>query len=305
MNRLKYILLLFTTGLITELLAGEKKLVLIAGPASHGPLEHEHRAGCLLLQKCLAGIPSLKTVVYDNGWPTIQQDGKNVDNSAVLEDADAIVIYSDGGGNHPALARDHLALLGRLMQRGVGFGCIHYAVEPTPEKGEREFLDWMGGAFETDWSVNPSWQPDFKPLPSHAVTRGVNHFSTRDEWYFHLRFRSDLTGITPILTAVPPANTMSRPDDPHAGNPAVRAAVASGEPQSVMWVTERPDGGRGFGFTGGHYHLNWKNDDQRKLVLNALLWVTKIPVPETGVISTVSEAELMANLDLKPVKKLP
>ena len=305
MTPAKILLFAVTACLTTGMLAGEKKLVLIAGPASHGPLEHEHRAGCLLLQKCLAGVSGLKTVVYDNGWPTSEQEGKTVDNYAALEDADAIVIYSDGGGTHPALARDHLALLDRLMHRGVGFGCIHYAVEPTQEKGEREFLDWMGGAFETNWSVNPAWQPDFNPLPSHAVTRGVNHFSTRDEWYFHLRFRSDLTGITPILTAIPPASTMSRPDDPHAGNPAVRAAVANGEPQPVMWVMERTDGGRGFGFTGGHYHLNWKNDGQRKLVLNALLWVTKIPVPETGVTSTVSEAELMANLDLKPVKKLP
>ena len=41
----------------------------------------------------------------------------------------------------------------------------------------------------------------------------------------------------------------------------------------MMWVYERPDGGRGFGFTGGHFHANWANDDQRKLVLNAILWL--------------------------------
>ena len=233
----------------------------------------------------------------------MQRDGRTVDNSAALDDADAIVISSDGGGNHPALVRDHLAVLRRLINRGVGFGCIHYATEPTKEKGEAEFIDWIGGAFETDWSVNPVWQGEFKQLPVHEVTRGVKPFTTRDEWYFHLRFRPNLDGITPILTAIPPASTMTRPDGDHSGNPAVRAAVARGDAQIMMWVRERPDGGRGFGFTGGHYQTGWKNDDQRKLMLNTLLWVARVPVPERGVMSEVSDADLTANLDHKSRNK--
>ena len=35
--------------------AADKKLLMLAGKPSHGPAEHEYRAGCLLLQKCLAG----------------------------------------------------------------------------------------------------------------------------------------------------------------------------------------------------------------------------------------------------------
>ena len=285
--------------LTTAAFAADKTLVLIAGNPSHNAGDHEHRAGCLLFQKCLTGVPGLKTVVYSGGWPTIQRDGATVDDNAALEGADAIVIYSDGGGNHPALVRDHLEVLRRLMKRGVGFGCIHYATEPTKEKGETEFLDWIGGAFETDWSVNPLWQAEFKTMPVHPVTRGVKPFATEDEWYFHLRFRPKMKGVTPILTTVAPASTMERPDGDHSGNPAARSAVAQGEPQIVMWVTERKDGGRGFGFTGGHTHANWKNEDQRKLVLNALLWVARIPVPTTGVVSVVSEADLTANLDQK------
>jgi hypothetical protein len=34
-----------------------------------------------------------------------------------------------------------------------------------------------------------------------------------------------------------------------------------------MWVYERPDGGRRFGFTGGHTHANWGNPNQRKVML--------------------------------------
>ena len=281
-------------------LAADKKIVLIAGKPSHGPGAHEHRAGCLLLQKCLAGFPGVKVFVYDGGWPTKQVDGQTVDNDAVLEDADAIVIYSDGGAKHPALGGEHLATLGRQIKRGAGLGALHYAVEPTKDKGQAEWLDWIGGAFEINWSVNPHWDGNFKALPVHAVTRGVKPFTTNDEWYFNMRFRPGMKGVTPILTDVPPPSTMSRPDGAHSGNPGIRELVANQTPQHVMWVTENANGSRGFGFTGGHHHASWQKEDQRKLVLNAILWLAKVEVPKDGVVSTVTAADIAANLDPKP-----
>ena len=62
---------------------------------------------------------------------------------------------------------------------------------------------------------------------------------------------------------------------------------------------ERPDGGRGFGFTGGHFHDNWANENYRRVVLNAILWVAKVDVPQDGVQSSVSDELLNANLDPK------
>ena len=268
----------------------DKRIVMIAGKPSHGPGEHEHRAGLLLFQKCLADFPGLKVEVYTNGWP---------DDSAVLQGAAAVVIYSDGGGGHPALQADHLQLLGALMKQGVGLACIHYAVEPTIENGQKEFLDWIGGCFEINRSVNPTWKAEFKSLPNHPVARGVKSFEMHDEWYFFMHFRDGMKGVAPILVAVPPASTMSRHDGPHEGNPEVRAAVARGESQTVAWASERPDGGRGFGFTGGHYHHNWGDDNFRKVVLNGILWVAKVEVPSEGVKSTVTAADLEQNLDDK------
>jgi hypothetical protein len=72
---------------------------------------------------------------------------------------------------------------------------------------------------------------------------------------------------------------MSRPDGAHSGNPAVRESVKNKDKQHVAWACERADGGRGFGFTGGHYHQGWANNDQRKLVLNAILWTAKAKIP--------------------------
>jgi type 1 glutamine amidotransferase len=270
--------------------AEDKRIVMIAGKPSHGHGEHEHRAGLLLFQKCLAGFPGISVEVYSNGWPA---------DSSMLKGAAAVVIYSDGGAGHPALQADHLQQLDALIKQGTGMACIHYAVEPTIEKGQAEFVDWIGGCFEINRSVNPVWVADFKKLPDHPIARGVRAFKLRDEWYFNMHFRDDMKGITPILFSVPTRDTTNRDDGPHEGNPGVRAAVAHGDSQTVAWASERPDGARGFGFTGGHYHKNWGDDNMRKVVLNAILWVAKVEVPADGVKSTVTAADLAENLDPK------
>lgn len=303
-TNLKNLLGVTLTGLLAFASTGHsaetKKIVFVAGRPSHGPGEHEHRAGCLLLQQCLANVPNLQTIVVSNGFPA---------DPSVFDGASTIVIYSDGGGGHPAVQGDNLKILGKYMDQGVGLVCLHYAVEVPKDKGGPEFLKWIGGYFETDWSVNPVWTARFTKLPDHPITRGVKPFAINDEWYFHMRFRDGMQGVTPILTAIPPASTMNRGDGPHEGNPAVREAVKNKEPQHLAWAYQRPDGGRGFGWTGAHYLRNFGNDNFRKLVLNAILWTAHIEVPPNGVQSHVTEAELLANLDKKrgrtPSMKLP
>jgi hypothetical protein len=268
----------------------KKKVVLIAGKPSHGYAAHEHNAGCLLLAKCLnENVPRVHAVAY-NGWP---KDPK------ALADADAIVVFADGGGGHPILP--HLDEVGKLAKRGAGIGMLHYAVEvPKGEAGDR-FLDWIGGYFEPFWSVNPHWTAKFESFPDHPITRGVKPFEIEDEWYYHMRFRENMEGVTPILTAVPPDSTRERPDGAHSNNPTVRAR--RGMPEHVAWAAERPDGGRGFGFTGGHWHWSWANDSFRTVVLNAIVWVAGLEVPPGGVPSkTPTLEELEKNQDFSPPK---
>ncbi len=269
---------------------GEKKVVFIAGKPSHAYGDHEHYAGSLILAEVVERSNSgVKCTVIRNGWP--QDD-------SILDSADAIVIYSDGGKGHPSLP--HLERLKKQIDRGAGFVCIHYAVEVPTDVGGPEFLQWLGGYFETNWSVNPHWDANFVKLPEHPITTGVKPFETRDEWYFHMRFPEGMKGVTPILTAVPPASTMSRPDGPHSGNPTVREAVAKGVPQHVAWATERPDGGRSFGFTGGHYHWNWGRTEPTRLVANAILWSAKAEIPPEGaLVDNRSVKQLQANQDGK------
>jgi hypothetical protein len=303
--------------------ADKKNVVLIAGRPSHGPGEHEHNAGVQLLAKCLkesaADLVDVK-IHLNAEWPSAEELGA----------ANTILIYSDGEGGQPGLQGDHLAQLDKEMKRGCGFVCLHYAVEPIykatnwptgPDgkpvkpapadrgsngKGAAEFLNWMGGYFEQHWSVNPHWKANFTEFPKHPISNGVKPFSTTDEWYYHMRFKKDMKGVTPVLSDVPPMETTKRGDGGHEGNPEQREEVlVLKKPQTVAWAVDREDGGRGFGFCGGHFHKGWGNDDQRKLVLNAIVWTAKAEVPANGVESKVTPADLEVNLDNKGQKPKP
>ena len=252
--------------------AASKSIILIAGKPSHGPGEHEFRAGSLLLQKCLDQVPGISSVVYPNGWPNVE---------GAFDKANAVLLYADGGAGHPAIQGEHMKIIDGLANKGVGIGCAHYAVEvPKGEPGEAMHR-WIGGYYENMYSVNPS---------------------VRDEWYFNIRWPSDMKGITPILVAKPSDQVRKGPYVYPAG-PYPHIVEAAGRDETMMWVYERPDGGRSFGFTGGHRHVNWGNENFRKVVLNALLWIAKADVPEGGMKCSISEEDLNANLDSKQKKK--
>lgn len=262
----------------THLADGRKKIVMVAGTPSHGPGAHEFNAGTMILKKCLDGVPGVLATAYYNGWPA---------DPTAFDNADSILLYMDGGGGHPVIQRNRLTEVDQLMRRGVGLCCAHYAVEVPKEKGGPDLTKWIGGYYETGFSINPHWHAAFKLLPKHPVTSGVEPFSINDEWYYNIRFPEGQSGIEPLLSATPP--DASRKTDAAKANP--------GRAEIVAWAVERPDGGRGFGFTGGHNHSNWGNDNFRKLVLNALLWTAKADVPAAGAASTVSPEELTKNLD--------
>jgi hypothetical protein len=227
--------------------------------------------------------------------------GATVDDSTALDNADAVLIYADGGRGNPAIQRDHLAVLDRLAARGVGLGFAHYGVEvPVGPPGEAMHR-WTGGFCETNYSVNPMWAPEFRTFPAHPVTRGVGSFSNHDEWYFNMRWTSDDSArarITPLLVATPSDDVRDGPYVNPRG-PYPHIVADAGRAETMMWVYERPDGGRSFGFTGGHTHANWGDVSQRRIVLNALLWIAKAEVPAGGVVDRLTPADLTMNLDPK------
>ena len=264
-----------------------KKLVLLAGAPSHASGAHEFNAGVKLLSKRLQEIDSVVVANYHNGgWP---------EDPTAMQNADAIIVYADGLGSHPL--RGHYKEVDDLMLKGVGLMCMHYAVHVEPGSEGEFFKRWIGGYYESGYSTNPHWNARLEPNRDHPITQAQQAAAIDDEWYFSIRFPEN-TQVVRLLDAVPDEQARSKNGYPPVPYPHIRAA--SGQKETLMWGLERPDGGRGVGFTGGHWHHNWVYDLQRNAVLAGMLWAAGATIPEAGVQSAaVSEVELNTNLDPK------
>ena len=251
-----------------------KKIVFIAGTKSHGPGDHEYEKAMRLLSSCINSSPNLKgyrTEVHLYGWP---------ENPNTLEDADSIVLYSDGSDQnelaHPLLVGNRLEQIRKQMKRGCGLVLLHYATFTPVNRGGQDYLNWVGGFFDYETGTAPNhWASaiqycDAKPFPaspSHPISEGITPFNLREEYYYKMRFVPEDSRRTPILNVKIPGET---------------------EPQTVAWAVQRKDGGRGFAFTGGHPFTNFLNGDFRRVVLNAIVWSAHGDVPKGGVRSEAS-----------------
>jgi type 1 glutamine amidotransferase len=246
-----------------------RKIVLLAGPrdGKHPAGAHEYDTTVRTIKDALESsniADKVKVELHTNGWP---------EDPATLDDADAIFIASAGADHseaaHPLLVGDRLAVLGRQMDRGCGLVMIHWSLF-VPIKHEKEFLRWVGGFFDYQRGDDPrGWHSDITfatakvdPNDDHPIGKGVPPFEHRDEYYYNIRFRKTDARLTPVVTVKLPEVE---------------------KPQVVAWAVERKDGGRGFAFTGGHFQNSWENDAYRTLMLNALCWTAKVPIPAGGI----------------------
>lgn len=259
------------------------QVMFLYGSPSHASGDHEFRAGSLLLAKQINGQDKVAIKAHTHaGWPK---------DESILDDMDAVVIYADG----TKVIRHGWEKMDKLVNKGVGVMMMHYAVHPSIDQGEKYFLPWMGGYFRNNQSANPHWAATVKPLDTHAVSRGVKTFTTLDEWYFNLKYAENMI---PLGTATLTKDNLYKINN--LWNQSAYEAV--GKPQALLWGYDRPEPGkgRGAGFTGGHHHRNWAHDEQRRIVLNTILWVAGGEVPKAGFpITEVTEAELNENLDKK------
>tara|TARA_R110002096_G_scaffold67332_6_gene163322 strand:- start:2521 stop:3525 length:1005 start_codon:yes stop_codon:yes gene_type:complete len=268
-----------------ESTAKKTRIVLIAGKPSHPSGQHEFNAGAVILARALneqSGLPVEVDVVH-NGWP---------EDESVFDGASAVVIYSDGNSRHPV--NGHEEKMDAMIDAGIGLMCMHYGVEVPAGKQGEYFKKWIGGHYEAGFSCNPHWTAPLAADSKHPISQGVPAFSANDEFYYNMRFAEPKTAKD-VITSTPTREKINRYIH---WTPAGEKAL--GTKQTLMWAIERSDGGRGVGFTGGHWHRNWAIDDFRRAVLNAIVWTAKLDVPEGGVQSeAVTAAQLNENLDPK------
>jgi type 1 glutamine amidotransferase len=155
--------------------------------------------------------------------------------------------------------------LEKLIKRGAGLVCLHYTVFVPNEKAGEKFLKWIGGYFDYESGSGANhWfskieTRDFElspATPTHPICQGVQPLSIKEELYFNLKFPEDKKNLTPILTF---------------------DSQKKGWSKVVAWALERPDGGRGFGYTGGHFYKNFEDPTVQKLLMNAILWTAHAP----------------------------
>ena len=259
-----------TAGVIQAAPAGRmRKIVLIAGSMiGHDKQTHEYEKSVILLKTLLDTAPNLKNVRTEacfHGWP---------EDERTLDDADTIVFVTDGSdrkeADHPLYVGDRLKVIERQMHRGCGLMEFHWSTF-APSRAKDQINEWIGGYFDYETGTAPNhWYsaiqtytaPVTLGTTSSPILRGVKPFTVEEEFYYRIRFRPDDSRVTPILLSRPPGETTDYP---------------------VGWAVQRRDGGRGFGYTGGHFFKNWWRPDYRRLILNAIVWTAGIEVPAGGV----------------------
>jgi putative membrane-bound dehydrogenase-like protein len=279
-----------------------KKILFLAGDDSHGWGSHQHVGGTRILAKGMrnSALPVEVKVVRE--WPADE----------LLLQQDALVIYADGWGRHPANGK--LASLKKFMDQGGGLTVIHWATGlGSPDAGNKEkdhsvdpvrrqWRNLVGADFEPWHSVSRFWDASFEKLPKHPVTRGVSPFVIHDECYFHLRCEDpECDHVTPLHGALPPLGIIKPGSGMDRGGVSALEEVKKGIDQYCAWGFERPQGGRTFGFTGGHTHWNWGRDELRMLIHNGIYWTTGAEVPAKGIPSERPDAkEMLAGLKGNP-----
>jgi type 1 glutamine amidotransferase len=250
----------------SSVLADEPKKVLLLGqkPDGHPPGTHEYMPGQRLLAKLLANVNGIESHVVqaDDPWP---------DGPKLLDDADGVVLFVSEGAKWVGSDAQRLQAFERLAERGGGLVVLHWAMG-TREAGPIDrFVKLFGGCHggpDRKFKVIDDAEVRIANR-NHPITRGVSDLRVRDEFYYRLKFVQPTGTICPVLQV---------PID--------------GELETVAWSWDRPDGGRSFGFSGLHFHENWRREEYRRLVVQAVLWTLKLSIPEKGIPVAVDAADL-------------
>ena len=254
-----------------------KIVVLVGGPSSKA-MAHEYFAGGALLLDWLKQQPGVWPVMA-RGWPADER---------IFAGAKCIVYYGDGGGKQPFADPVRWAAFSKLMEGGVGLVLLHQAMDFPAGPDADKIKDWLGAVFVSDIGSRGHWDMEFKAIPEHEVNRGVRPFAAPgDGWLYNLHFAE--SGVTPLLVGAVPDKSRSTAD----------AKKHAGRDEVIAWAYTRPDGARGFGFTGADLHASWAYESQRTLVLNGILWAARLPVPSGGAKAAFDLASLDQNLDDK------
>jgi type 1 glutamine amidotransferase len=237
--------------------AEEKKQLLLLGqkPDGHPPATHEYMPAQRLLASCLRNVDGLETTI-------VQADDPWLKGPQLIDRADGVVLFVSEGAKWVSAQPRRLEAFARLAERGGGLVVIHWGMGTRDAANIDTFLKLFGGCHGgPDRKYIVVENADFQiATPSHPVVTGVDPFRVpREEFYYRLKWIKPNKGMTPL----------------------VRVPI-DGAVETVCWAWQRPDGGRSFGFSGLHFHNNWRHEQYRRLMAQAALWTVGLPIPKNG-----------------------
>lgn len=259
-----------------------KRLLLIyQGPDGHPATTHEYQAGLRVLRSCLENTPNLEiqTVAGDGDWTQGPQ---------LLAEADGAVLFVAQGArwifDHPRLQEAFAS----LAQQGGGLVALHWAIGTKTAEPIDGFVNLFGGCHGGPDRKYAVVETIFTPAAvNHPVLSGVESVTVQDEFYYRLKHPVlDASSDEPDRLTYAPAKDEALVEI--GIQPLIKVDI-KGQPQTVAWAWERPDGGRSFGFSGLHFHKNWQLEPYRRLVTQATLWTLGLPIAERGVDVSVSQ----------------
>jgi hypothetical protein len=234
-----------------------KKLLLVGqGPDGHPPRTHEYMAGLRVLATLLKPVGEVEVT-------TVRADGKWAEGPELIERSDGVVLFLAEGAKWVSRDAKRAAALRRLQARGGGLVTLHWAMGAREAGPVKEFVGLFGGCHGGPDRKYKVLQTTVRPAGEHEVTRGLEELEVKDEFYYRLKFAPAGGESKAVLT------------------PLLRAKIDD-EEHTVAWAYRSPRGGRSFGFSGLHYHVNWKLPVYRRLVAQGVLWTLGLPIPEKG-----------------------
>lgn len=256
--------MLVASGAVASAADGDtKRLLLIAqGPDGHPKTTHEYVAGQKVLAKCLSGVRGLEIT-------QTRADGDWAEGPELLRQADGAVLFVSEGARWLSADERRKQAFVELAARGGGLSVLHWGMGTKKAEPIDAFVKLFGACHG-----GPDRKYKFAEISvavaakDHAIVAGIGGFTVKEEFYYALKQASDSRRLVSLL-----------------------AADIDGQPQMVSWAYERADGGRSFGFTGCHYHDNWRREDYRRLISQGVLWTLKIEPPARDFPAVVADED--------------
>lgn len=253
--------LLFVLGSVAVAEPPKKLLLVSSPPDGHPAATHEYAAGMDILARLLKPVPGLEVTIA-------KAEGVWKIGPELVGRSDAVVLSLTEGAKWLSADRDRLAAFQQLAKRGGGLGVLHWGMGTKDAEPIEAFVNLFGachGGPDRKYQVLEKAAVSVADA-KHPAAAGLRGFTVREEFYYKLKLPKGDHGVKPLFTA-----------------------EIGGAKEMVSWTWDRPDGGRSFGFTGLHFHDNWKREEYRRLIAQGVLWTLKLPIPEKGIDVNLTE----------------